>query len=503
MDLNLYTAGLEQILQIDVIFFIFIGTLLGILTGSIPGLSAMMGVSILIPLTYSLSSTAGILMLIGVYLGAVYGGAISATLVNIPGTPSAVMTALDAYPLAKKGQAGRALGISTVASSLGGLFSVITLVLFAPLIANLALEFTSYEIFAIAFFGLSIMAYISPGSMVKGLISGCIGLLIAMIGADPMTGQARFTFGSIHLFSGVQFIASMVGLYGVTEVILNIEKKIQEPEKKIEVVKATRAIPSWLDIRKLWGVIARSSVIGVVIGAIPGAGGTIASIVSYAQQKKLSKNASEMGKGSLEGVSAAESANNACTGGTMITLLSLGIPGDAVTAILIGAFMVHGIQPGPTMFQENIDLVSAIFLGMVIANIFILIIGLKGARYFARLLSIPDPILNSTILAFCFLGSFAVQNSFFDVATMLVFSILGYLMVKADIPRAPLVLAFILGPLMEMNLRRSLSLAQDDLSQFIFAFVERPIAGVVLLITLITLLMPFIRKKKIFKEQLK
>ncbi|WP_394186155.1 tripartite tricarboxylate transporter permease [Metabacillus halosaccharovorans] len=504
MDISLYTAGIEQVLRFDVLALIFIGVLLGIVTGSLPGLSAMMGVSILIPISYGLSPAAGILMLIGVYLGAVYGGSISATLVNIPGTPSAVMTTLDAYPLAKKGQAGRALGISTISSACGGLLSVFTLVLIAPVVANLALEFTSFEMFAIALFGLSIMSLISPGSLTTGLVSGCLGLLIAMIGADPMTAQSRFTFGSMHLFSGVQFIAAMVGLYGVTEVILNIEERFKKSKKNVDIanIKFDKKIPSvWLDIKKLWGVITRSSIIGVIIGAIPGAGGTIASIVSYGQQKKISKKPEEMGKGSVEGIAAAESSNNACTGGAMTTLLSLGIPGDAVTAILIGAFMIHGIQPGPAMFQENIDLVSAIFIGMFIANIFILVIGLGGAKYFAKLLTIPESILNSTILAFCFIGSFAVQNSFFDVQTMLVFAILGYLMVKVNIPRAPLVLALILGPLMEMNLRRSLSIVQDDLGAFAFAFVERPIAGVILLLTFITLIMPIFKKIKGLGQQ--
>lgn len=502
MDISIYTAGLENILSIKVLFFVFLGTLLGIVTGSLPGLSAMMGISILIPITYGMSPAEGIVMLIGVYLGAVYGGAISATLINIPGTPSAVMTALDAYPMARKGQAGRAIGIATVASSLGGLFSVFTLALLAPVIASFALKFTSFEMFAIALFGLSIMAFIAPGSMVKGLAAGCLGLLIATIGADPVTAEARFTFGSMHLFSGIQFIAAMVGLYGITEVLLNVEKRFKKSKKDMKVVKLKeeRTLPTWLDMKKLWGIIARSSVIGVVIGAIPGAGGTIASIVAYAQQKKISKKPEEMGNGSVEGVTAAESANNSCTGGAMITLLSLGIPGDAVTAILIGAFMIHGIQPGPAMFQQNMDLVSTIFLGMIIANIFILVIGLRGAKYFARLLAIPEPILYSTILALCFIGSYAIQNSFFDVQTMIVFAILGYLMVKADIPRAPLVLALILGPLLEVNLRRSLSLSQDDLGVFFFTFFERPIAGFVLLLTFITLIAPLFKRKKTINQ---
>lgn len=504
MDLSLYTAGLSLVLDVKVLLFIFLGTLLGIITGALPGLSAMMGVSILIPLTYGMSPTAGILMLIGVYLGAVYGGAISATLMNIPGTPSAVMTALDAYPLAKKGQAGRALGISTVASALGGLISVVALAFLAPVVAEFALKFTSIEMFTIALFGISIMAYIAPGSMVKGLIAGVIGLLLATVGADPMTSTPRFTFGEINLFSGIQFVSAMIGLYGITEILLNTENKYKAGHKEAEVldIKVTRTLPSWLDMKKLWLNITRSSIVGVIIGAIPGAGGTIASIVTYALEKKLSKNPNQLGKGAVEGIAAAESSNNACTGGAMITLLSLGIPGDAVTAILIGAFMIHGLVPGPLLFQQNFDLVSAIFIGMVISNICLLVIGLGGARYFAKLLLVPLPILNTSILALCFLGTYAIQNNFFDIKIMLVFALLGYLMSKLEIPRAPLVLALILGPLMESNLRRFLSMTNDNyLSTFVSSLWIHPIAGTVMLLTLITLLLPMFQKNRLSESR--
>lgn len=499
MDLGLYTSGLAHVLDFEVISLIFLGTLLGVLTGCLPGLTATMGVSILVPITYTMSPAAGILMLVGIYLGGVYGGAVSATLVNIPGTPSAVMTALDAYPMAQKGKAGLALGIATVSSVLGGLFSVFVLILVAPVIADFALEFTSYEMFTIALFGLGIIAAIAPGSMIKSLMAGAIGLLISTVGADPITAAPRFTFNNMLLYGGVQFIAAMVGLYGVTEVILNAEKyfnRTRGAKNETTSLNPKKILPKLVDLKKIQANIARSSVIGVIIGAIPGAGGTIASIVAYGTQKKLSNHSDEMGKGSIEGIAAAESSNNACTGGAMITLLSLGIPGDAITAILIGAFMIHGLQPGPLLFQNNLDLVSAIFLGMVIANVFLLFIGLRGARYFAKLLNVPQAILNSTIIAFCFIGSYAIQNSFFDIKTMLAFSVLGYLMVKADMPRAPIVLALILGPIMESNLRRALSLHQDDLFSFAYGFVNHPIAGTLLILTIVTFVLPMLPKSK-------
>ncbi|WP_134703968.1 tripartite tricarboxylate transporter permease [Ammoniphilus sp. YIM 78166] len=506
MDLSLYTAGLSLVFDMKVLLFIFLGTLLGIVTGALPGLSAMMGVSILIPLTYGMSPSAGILMLIGVYLGAVYGGSLSATLMNIPGTPSAVMTALDAYPLAKKGQAGRAIGISTVASALGGLLSVVALAFLAPVVADFALKFTSIEMFMIALFGISIMAYIAPGSMIKGLIAGSIGLLIATIGADPMTSVSRFTFGEINLFSGIQFVSAMIGLYGITEILLNTESKFKPGNKEVQVLdlQVRRVLPTWMDMKKLWLNISRSSIVGVIIGAIPGAGGTIASIVSYAQQKRFSNDPDKLGKGSIEGIAAAESANNACTGGAMITLLSLGIPGDAVTAILIGAFMIHGLVPGPLLFQQNFDIVSAIFIGMVVANLFLLVIGLGGARYFSKLLLVPFPILNTAILALCFLGTFAIQNNFFDIKTMLVFAILGFVFSKLEIPRSPLVLALILGPLMESNLRRFLSMSNDgSLNAFVASLWNHPIAGTLMILTALTLILPLFQRGNRFTEEVK
>ncbi|MBE0557385.1 MAG: tripartite tricarboxylate transporter permease, partial [Proteobacteria bacterium] len=345
---------------------------------------------------YGLSMTASIMMLLGVYCSANYAGSISATLVNIPGTPSAVMTTLDAYPMALRGEAGRAIGIATLSSSLGGLFSVFTLALFSPLIASIALKFNSFEMFLVAFWGISMMAYVSPGSTLKGFLSGFAGLIIATIGYDPATAAPRFTFEAANLLSGVNFIAAMIGLFGVSEILLNIEKPGQNVRQ--EIFKIEGSLRSFKEVIKMWAVVLRSSVAGVIVGAIPGAGGTIGAIVAYAQQKRFSKHLELMGKGAPEGITAAEAANNACTGGAMTTLLSLGIPGDAVTAILIGAFILHGIQPGPFLFQKNFDLVSAIFIGMVFINILFLVFGMFGARYLARLLFIPRSILNTVIL---------------------------------------------------------------------------------------------------------
>jgi len=498
MDFSLYTAGFH-LLDFTALSFMVIGVVLGIIVGALPGLTATMGVSILIPLTYSLSPTAAILMLLGIYCAANYAGSISATLVNIPGTPSAVMTTLDAFPMAQKGEAGRAIGIATISSSIGGLFSVVTLALMSPFIAEIALKFTSLEMFLVAFWGISIMAYISPGSMVKGLIAGFLGLLIACVGFDPLTAVSRLTFGSVHLLAGVNFIAAMIGLFGVTEIFLNVEKTLKT--HKHELFKVEKSASSFKEIKSLWGVIARSSVIGVIVGAIPGAGGTIASIVAYAQQKRISRNPQLLGKGAPEGIAAAESANNACCGGAMTTLLSLGIPGDAVTAIMIGAFVMHGITPGPMMFTKNYDLVSAIFIGMALIQVLFLVFGLYGAKYFARLLFIPRPILNTGILALCLIGTYAIQSSLFDAGVMLVFGALGYAMSKMEVPRPPMILAIILGTLMEENFRRWLSITDGDIWTTVWKSASNnPVTIVLLVLVGMTLVLPIFQKEKIVSE---
>jgi putative tricarboxylic transport membrane protein len=498
MNLSLYTAGL-QLFDLNVFVFMILGVVLGLIVGALPGLTATMGVSILVPLTYSLSPTAAILMLLGICCAANYAGSISATLVNIPGTPSAVMTTLDAYPKALKGQAGRAIGIATVSSSLGGLFSVVTLALMAPFIANVALKFTSLEMFLVAFWGISIMAYISPGSMVKGLISGFVGLMIACIGFDPLTAVSRMTFGSVNLLSGINFIAAMIGLFGVTEIFLNIEKSMKA--EKQELFKVERSTSAFKEVKTLWPVLTRSSIIGVIVGAIPGAGGTIASIVAYAQQKRASKHPELLGKGAPEGIAAAESANNACTGGAMTTLLSLGIPGDAVTAILIGAFVLHGLTPGPMLFTKNFDLVSAIVIGMAIINVLFLVFGLFGAKYFARLLFIPRPVLNTGILALCVIGTYAIQSSIFDVGVMLAFGVLGFAMSKLEFPRAAMVLAIILGPLMEENFRRWLSITDGNVAGTIWKSVSHnPVTIVLIVLVSMTLFLPLFQKDKLVSE---
>jgi putative tricarboxylic transport membrane protein len=486
---ELYTAGLSLVLNPLGVGLAFLSVFVGIIIGCLPGLTVIMGIVILTPLTYGLPMHFAILILIGVYVGGNYGGSISATLVNIPGTPAAVCTILDAFPMAKRGEAGRAIGIATVSSFIGGLFSVFILMFISPFLAEFALKFTSLEIFSLTVFGLSVIIYISEGSMIKGFISGVLGLLIAAVGADPMSSFPRFTFGRLELFTGIDFIIAMIGLLGASEILIQVggSESMATVQQKLKNIW-----PGFHFIREHFLVMMRSSVIGVIIGAIPGTGATIAAIVAYGQQKRVSRRPEEMGKGAPEGIVAPETANNACTGGAMTTMLSLGIPGDAVTAIMIGAFLMHGLRPGPELFLKSYPLVSAIFLSMLFCNVMMMAQGLTFARFFASLLSTPKAVLQSLILCFCVVGSYSVNNSLFDVFLMLLFALVGYLFHLTKVPRTPMVLSIILGPLMESNLRRSITIYGGGLN-LLEAYGQRPISLGILILTLALLLYPAIK----------
>lgn len=486
--MGLSSAGFSMILEPWTLAAIFAAVFLGIAIGSLPGLSAVMGVAIISPFTYNLPAQVGILSLIGIYVGANYGGSICATLLNIPGTPAAVATTFDAYPMAKQGQAGRAIGIATLSSAVGGLISAVTLILISPVIAEFALKFTSIELFSVAVLGLSVLILIAEKNYLKSMVSAVIGLLIATVGGDPMTSFPRFTFDKIEIYTGVNFIIVMIGIFGASEVFGQITRT-QKPREIFS--ELSRVFPGWGFLREYSRTILRSSVIGIFVGAIPGTGATIASIVSYGQAKRWSKNPGLMGHGSPEGIIASETANNACCGGAITTMLSLGIPGDAVTAIIIGQFMIHGLRPGPALFTERPDLISAIFIGFILANIFMLCIGLSSARVFARLLSFPVEVIQPLVLALCVVGAFAIQNSLFDVKLMLLFTLVGYVMRMLDIPRAPLVLALILGPMAESNLRRSINIYGSGLD-LMSAFWHRPLAMIILLVTVAMIFYPLL-----------
>jgi putative tricarboxylic transport membrane protein len=461
------------------------GVFLGIIFGSIPGLTATMGIAILIPMTFVMDPSVGIVMLVGIYVGGIFGGAISAVLVSIPGTPSGMMTTLDGYPMGQRGEAGKAIGIATVSSFIGGIVSAIILIFAAPQLARFALSFGPAEYFAIAVFGLSIIAAIAGDSLLKGLISGVIGMLITVVGMDYVTSTPRFTFGYVALLSGFTFIPMMIGLFGMREFLTQVATgkykfKVQQNVKNI--------LPNFIDFKKLLPINLRGGLLGSLVGVLPGAGGPIASFLSYDMARRSSKNSEKFGTGEPEGIAAAESANNGVTGGALIPMLTLGVPGDGVTAVMLGAFMVHDLRPGPSLFTNHGDMVFAIYLGLILANIFMLAFGLVGAKLFAKILTVPMPILLPFISVLTIVGAFAIRNNTFDISIMLAFGVLGYLLTVLKFPPMPMVLGVVLGPIAESNLRAALLISRGDW----MVFFQRPISLTLLILTVIMVGYPYI-----------
>ena len=459
--------------------------MLGIIFGAIPGLTATMGMAIFLPMTFAMSDINGILFLLGIYVGACYSGSLSSILVNIPGTPSSIATGFDGYKMAQKGQAGRAIGYATLSSALGGLFGVFVLMFAAPVLAGLALEFGAQEYTGIALLGISIVSYISFGSTIKGLIGGIIGLLLAAVGQDVISAYPRFVFGSKDLQAGLQMIPVMVGFFGVTEVLTKLE---QETEIRVAVAKIRNVLPSFSKLLRMSPMMAVSSLLGTFVGAVPAAGGAIASMAAYGIQKRFSKRSQEYGTGSAEGVVAAEAANNAAVGGAFVPMLSLGIPGDPQTAILIGALMINGLAPGPMLFATRPDLISTIYLGNVLSVIVFTIIGLAGARFFAHLIRVSRHYLLPAIMLFCIIGSFAIRNTVFDIWVLLACGLLGYMLQKIGIMPAPVILGFVLGPILEVNFRRALIMSNGEW----ITFFTRPISLALILINLLILIGPYV-----------
>jgi putative tricarboxylic transport membrane protein len=488
---NIFLDGWPLVANPLTLMLILASVLVGMAVGAIPGLTANMSVAVLVPLTFTLEPSTAISVLAGIWLGALYGGTIPAVLINMPGTPADMMTTIDGYPMSRRGEAGRAIGIGVISSFTAGTFSVVVLGVAGPALASVATSFGSGEYFAIAVLGLSVIAFVSGTSMTKGLGSALAGLLVGVVGRDVISGIPRLTFGEPELFGGLQFIAVVVGIFGLSEVVEQVYKRQHGIAAKPQRIR--NVLSAFQDVWPLRWVLARSSIIGTLVGIVPGAGPTIASIISYGTQKQLSKHPELMGKGAPEGVSASDGANNAASGGGMLTMLSLGIPGDALTAILLGALVVQGVQPGPLLFANEPRLVSAIFINMLLANVALLAIGLFGARHFARVLDVPRPLLYPAIALACIIGTYAVRGSTFDVGVMLGFAALGFLFSRLEIPKAPLVLGVILGPILEENLRRMLQLHRGDVGAVVHSLATSAIAAPILAITLMFFLMPSVR----------
>jgi putative tricarboxylic transport membrane protein len=492
MDFNwgLMMSSYGAVFTPSIILMICVGTTAGIVIGALPGLTATMGVALLVPLTFGRPALESISMLIGIYCGAMYGGSISAILIRTPGTPAGAATVLDGYPMAKRGEAGRAMSMALFASFFGGVVGALIMTFASPYISSIALEFGPVEYFGLAIFGLSVIVSISGRSLIKGAISAFLGLLIASIGFDPISGFPRFTMGMMEMMEGPPFIPTLIGLFAVSEVFNEVQKtgKIQQAKANLD-----RYLPTWTDIKASFKTLVRSSLIGTGIGAIPGAGGDIAAFVAYGEAKRASKHPEKFGTGEINGVAASESANNACSGGAMIPLLSLGVPGDAVTAVLLGAFVVQGLQPGPMLYKEHMDVVYQIFASMMLAQFAMQFIGMAGIRLFAKVILVDRAILTPAIFVLSMVGAFAMRSNLFDVYTTLAFGIIGYLLARYDYPLSPILLALILGPMAESNLRRALVISSGDPA----ILFSRPIAIGLMLLAVTSLVMSIRGHRKV------
>lgn len=458
-----------------------LGVALGIVFGALPGLTAVMGVALLIPLTFGLPPVVAFSSLLGMYCGAIYAGSITAILVSTPGTAAAAATMLEGPRLTARGESLRALEMTTVASFIGGVFSCFILAGVAPQLARFALNFSAPEYFALGIFGLTIVATLSEGALLKGCIAACLGLLIAMVGMDPLTGNLRLTFDSANLINGVSLIPALVGLYALSQVFLTCEDIFRG--KRLSAVNISRKGISLAEIWANRSALLRGSLIGTFIGIVPATGSGTASFAAYSEAKRNSRHPEAFGKGVIEGLAATESANNAVTGGALIPLLTLGIPGDVVTAVILGALMIQGMTPGPLLFQEQGALVYSIFISLLLANVFMLVLGMASVRVFSKIVSIPGGILMPLVTTLCVVGGYALNNSNFDLGVMAVFGILGWIMTKASIPLAPLLLAMILSGIIETNFRRALSISDNDYT----VFLTRPVCAVFLCISLFIL----------------
>lgn len=488
-DFALMGAGFINALSPLNILMMALSTAFGIVIGCMPGLSAAMGVALMLPLTFTMDASTGLIVLGGIYCGAIFGGSISAILIHTPGTPASAATAIEGYQMTLKGKAGKALATACYSSFFGGLLSCISLYFFAPLLAKLALKFMSAEYFWLSIFGLTIIASVSSKSLVKGLMSGALGLLISCIGLDPILGYKRFMFGQSFLAEGVNTTCALIGLFSMSQVLILAEKKIVERAKAQEFsdkITLTRA-----EKKKIWPTIIRSWLIGNIIGILPGAGASIACFVGYNTAKQFSKTPQEFGHGAIEGVAGSEAANNAVTGGSLIPTLTLGIPGESVTAVLMGGLVIQGLAPGPELFTKYADMTYTFFAGFVLVQFFMYGIGILGCRGFAQISRLSDAILIPTVSVLCVVGSYAIHKNIKDVCVMLIFGVLGYLMRKLDLNNAAIVLALILGPIGEKGLRNALRVSEGSIG----ILFKSPVDWVLIALSIVGIISPFIMAK--------
>ncbi len=489
-------AGLAVAVQPYHLLLITFGGVLGTIVGMLPGLGPATGVAVLLPLTFSMSPTASLITMAGVYYGAMFGGSRSSILINTPGDGAALAATFDGYPMAMNGKAESALAISAIASFIGGLISVVFLIMLATPVAKFALKFGPAEYFLLMITALSMTASMSKGNMVKGFISTAFGLMIATVGIDAQSGISRFTFGVLELQTGIDFLVVIIGLYALGEVFKAF-KEIKDG-KKVPQTKFGRIWITKEEWKRTWLPILRSTPLGFIVGALPGAGGTMASLMAYNNEKQLSKEPEGFGKGEIVGLAAPEAANNAASVGAFIPMLTLGIPGSGTTAIMMGALLMLGIQPGPLLFTQHPDVAWGLIASMVIGNFVLAIVNIPMAGILVRVLAVPPKILYPLVLGLAFVGTYAISNSIVDFYILIVFGVLGYFMEKIKMPTAPMILAVIVGGTMEQSFRQATRIADGNLG----IFVESPLAKALILITVISVAYPAIKKifSNIFKK---
>lgn len=485
MEITQLLDGFAAVLTVQNLLLVLAGCLLGTLIGVLPGIGPVAGTAILIPLTMDLDPAGAIIMLAAIFYGSQYGGTITSVLINTPGEAASAITCVDGYEMTKQGRAGAALGIAAIGSFIGGTFATIGLVVAAAPLASLGLRIGPPEFFALMVLGISLLIGLAGRSLTKAFISAGLGLLLAMVGIDPVEGQPRFTFGIVHFFDGIEFVAVLVGLFGLGEILANLGRR----DDGAAAAPVGRLLPDRKDLRDSRGAIGRGSVIGFLLGLIPGMTGSASSLLAYGAERRFARNREKLGKGAIEGVASPESANNAHANAALIPLFTLGIPGSPTVAVLMGAFLMNGLTPGPTMFQTDPGVAWAVIASLFVGNVVCLVLNLPLIRVWTLFLRIPPAVLTAVILVFLVVGSYSINNSTIDVVVMLVFGLVGLAFRRLDIPLAPLVLTLILGPFMESSLRLSLEMSLGDFA----IFFTRPIALVLIIIAVLIFLSPLLR----------
>jgi putative tricarboxylic transport membrane protein len=483
--------GLSMVFAGPVTLMIILTTVvIGIIFGAIPGLSATMAIAMCLPLTYGMTPINGMAAIIGLYIGGISGGLISAILLNIPGTPSSIATCFEGRPMAVKGQAGKALGVGIFFSFIGTILSILALVTIAPRLAALAIKFGPFEYFSVTVFAMSLIISLSGKSLTKGLMMGVFGLILSTVGLAPVDNVPRYTFGLTDFMSGFDILTVLVGLYAISEILENANNPAIVAKSQLESKFKIKGLG--FTLKEFTGQIGnalRSAAIGISIGLLPGIGGSTSNILAYSAAKNQSKHPEKFGTGIIDGMVASETANNATIGGAIIPLLTLGIPGDSVTAMMLGGLIIHGITPGPLIFDQNGPIVYAVFAAMVVASLMMLIVEFLGLRLFVKILRVPKYILLPLILVLCAIGAFGLNNRVFDIWSILIFGIIGYWLMKADFPLPPLILGFILGKTLETNLRRGLMYSHGDFLEFL----RQPISAVFLVLAVLSIIFSLVK----------